>query len=238
MHASPLPRARHRARLAHCPKCTPSARHRLHHACAVLTLGPKEIPPPGKSGEVREPRRALPVPFCPYGFLPPPDTSARVCVEAVPCGGTMQCGVRVSPMHASALCQGKPNAGLLVLIQGCHVLSCHAAALLGATASRCGLAPATSSSTRCTTALRCSPASRPQIRRPGSVCQRLGPCAGDGEAAGARCSVWRPLSRAWFQATPMTPPLTPALANTLALSAASHRPHAEGACSRRAAEPR
>lgn len=49
------------------------------------TLGPKETPPPGRRGVRREPMRALPVPFCAYGFLPPPRTSERVRVLAVPC---------------------------------------------------------------------------------------------------------------------------------------------------------
>lgn len=51
-----------------------------------FTLGPKLTPPPGKSGEVLLPRRALPVPFWAKGFLPPPRTSVRVSVLAVPCG--------------------------------------------------------------------------------------------------------------------------------------------------------
>mmetsp|Transcript_12719 Transcript_12719/g.34667 ORF Transcript_12719/g.34667 Transcript_12719/m.34667 type:complete len:261 (+) Transcript_12719:463-1245(+) len=49
-----------------------------------LGLGPKVMPPPGKRGDTEEPRRALPVPFCAIGFLPPPRTSARVFVLAVP----------------------------------------------------------------------------------------------------------------------------------------------------------
>ena len=41
-------------------------------------------PPPGRSGVRLEPWRALPVPFCAYGLRPPPRTSARVSVLAVP----------------------------------------------------------------------------------------------------------------------------------------------------------
>ena len=48
-------------------------------------LGPKEMPPPGMSGERLEPRRALPEPFCLYGLRPPPRTSPRVMVLALPC---------------------------------------------------------------------------------------------------------------------------------------------------------
>jgi hypothetical protein len=54
------------------------------------TFGPKATPPPTMSGELREPRRACPVPFCAYGFLPPPFTSARVSVLAVPCARKKQ----------------------------------------------------------------------------------------------------------------------------------------------------
>mmetsp|Transcript_11468 Transcript_11468/g.19593 ORF Transcript_11468/g.19593 Transcript_11468/m.19593 type:complete len:248 (+) Transcript_11468:166-909(+) len=49
-----------------------------------LGLGPKRTPPPGFRGVRRDPRRALPVPFCAIGFLPPPRTSERVSVDAVP----------------------------------------------------------------------------------------------------------------------------------------------------------
>jgi hypothetical protein len=65
-----------------------------HEGCCVVwvhtgppcpTLGPKVTPPPGNSGDLLLPRRALPVPFCLYGFLPPPRTSERVSVLAVPC---------------------------------------------------------------------------------------------------------------------------------------------------------
>lgn len=49
------------------------------------TLGPNTTPPPGFKGEVLDPCLALPVPFCAKGFLPPPLTSARVLVLAVPC---------------------------------------------------------------------------------------------------------------------------------------------------------
>lgn len=49
------------------------------------TLGPKTTPPPGRKGVRLDPIRALPVPFCAKGFRPPPRTSARVSVLAVPC---------------------------------------------------------------------------------------------------------------------------------------------------------
>lgn len=52
---------------------------------SVHTLGPNTTPPPGLSGVLLEPCRAFPVPFCAYGFLPPPLTSALVFVLAVPC---------------------------------------------------------------------------------------------------------------------------------------------------------
>ena len=47
-------------------------------------LGPSATPPPLKCGARMEPWRALPVPFCLNGFLPPPRTSARVLVLCVP----------------------------------------------------------------------------------------------------------------------------------------------------------
>ena len=47
-------------------------------------LGPRATPPPLKCGARVEPWRALPVPFCLNGFLPPPLTSARVLVLCVP----------------------------------------------------------------------------------------------------------------------------------------------------------
>src|SRR5215470_7924374 len=43
------------------------------------------MPPPANCGARVEPWRARPVPFCRYGFLPPPRTSPRVLVAAVPC---------------------------------------------------------------------------------------------------------------------------------------------------------
>src|SRR2546430_265832 len=46
--------------------------------------GPKAVPPPVHSGERLEPARALPVPFWRHGLAPPPETSARVRVAAVP----------------------------------------------------------------------------------------------------------------------------------------------------------
>ena len=48
-------------------------------------FGPNDTPPPGLSGVRLEPARALPVPFCLNGFLPPPRTSLFVSVLAVPC---------------------------------------------------------------------------------------------------------------------------------------------------------
>ena len=56
-----------------------------------LTLGPNTTPPPLSNGELLEPCLAFPVPFCLYGFLPPPRTSALVLVLADPC---MQQGER------------------------------------------------------------------------------------------------------------------------------------------------
>ena len=47
-------------------------------------FGPKMTPPPGRRGVRLEPRRARPVFFCGKGFRPPPRTSPRVRVEAVP----------------------------------------------------------------------------------------------------------------------------------------------------------
>ncbi len=46
--------------------------------------GPKMTPPPGNKGLRLLPIRALPVPFWAKGFRPPPRTSARVFVLAVP----------------------------------------------------------------------------------------------------------------------------------------------------------
>ncbi len=47
-------------------------------------LGPKVTPPPVHRGERFEPARARPVPFWRQGFSPPPRTSPRVLVDAVP----------------------------------------------------------------------------------------------------------------------------------------------------------
>merc|ERR1719238_2573533 len=49
-----------------------------------LGFGPKETPPPTLSGDRIEPCLARPVPFCLKGLRPPPLTSERVFVEAVP----------------------------------------------------------------------------------------------------------------------------------------------------------
>ena len=46
-------------------------------------FGPNVTPPPTHSGDLLEPARAFPVPFCFQGFLPPPRTSDFVFVEAV-----------------------------------------------------------------------------------------------------------------------------------------------------------
>src|SRR5439155_8210939 len=46
--------------------------------------GPDAPPPPGHSGEVFEPDRARPVPFCRQGLRPPPETSPRPFTLAVP----------------------------------------------------------------------------------------------------------------------------------------------------------
>jgi hypothetical protein len=48
------------------------------------TFGPKVTPPPTSRGDRRDPRRAWPDPFWLNGFRPPPRTSARVSVLAVP----------------------------------------------------------------------------------------------------------------------------------------------------------
>src|SRR5437764_6383101 len=47
-------------------------------------LGPNARPPPGMSGDVFEPWRALPVPFCLNGFRPPPETRPLLFTMAVP----------------------------------------------------------------------------------------------------------------------------------------------------------
>ena len=46
-------------------------------------FGPKITPPPFHKGDLFEPARARPVPFCFQGLRPPPRTSLRVFVEAV-----------------------------------------------------------------------------------------------------------------------------------------------------------
>jgi len=46
--------------------------------------GPWTTPPPANCGARVEPWRARPVPFCLWGLRPPPRTSPRVLVEAVP----------------------------------------------------------------------------------------------------------------------------------------------------------
>src|SRR6266576_1436753 len=43
------------------------------------------MPPPRHCGERIEPWRARPVPFWRHGLAPPPETSPRVLVDAVPC---------------------------------------------------------------------------------------------------------------------------------------------------------
>ncbi len=68
--------------------------------CDIHTLGPKETPPPGRSGVRLLPIRALPVPFWAYGFLPPPRTSARVFVLAVPCADADR-NVKTGDRHVS-----------------------------------------------------------------------------------------------------------------------------------------
>ena len=50
-------------------------------------------PPPVNCGARVEPWRARPVPFCRYGFLPPPRTSPRVLVECVPWRAAARCAV-------------------------------------------------------------------------------------------------------------------------------------------------
>ena len=50
---------------------------------ALIGFGPKITPPPFHNGELLEPARARPVPFCFQGLRPPPATSLRVLVEAV-----------------------------------------------------------------------------------------------------------------------------------------------------------
>src|SRR5436305_678274 len=47
-----------------------------------LARGPKAMPPCLQIGDLVEPARARPVPFCFHGFLPPPRTSPRVLVFA------------------------------------------------------------------------------------------------------------------------------------------------------------
>src|ERR1700736_3656220 len=42
------------------------------------------MPPPVHIGERFEPARARPVPFCRHGLAPPPETTPRVLVAAVP----------------------------------------------------------------------------------------------------------------------------------------------------------
>ena len=48
-------------------------------------FGPNVTPPPFHRGELFEPARARPVPFCFQGLRPPPLTSLRVFVELVNC---------------------------------------------------------------------------------------------------------------------------------------------------------
>ena len=60
--------------------------------CAYdLGLGPNATPPPAHKGELLDPALALPVPFCFQGFFPPPETSLRVFVQAVPCLFLLAC---------------------------------------------------------------------------------------------------------------------------------------------------
>ena len=47
-------------------------------------VGPKATPPPVQCGMRIDPARARPVPFWRHGFAPPPLTSPRVRVDAVP----------------------------------------------------------------------------------------------------------------------------------------------------------
>ncbi|KAI2508658.1 hypothetical protein MHU86_5617 (chloroplast) [Fragilaria crotonensis] len=61
----------------------------------VFGFGPKVTPPPFHKGELFEPARARPVPFCFQGLRPPPRTSLRVLVEDVPCFVEILC-LRIS----------------------------------------------------------------------------------------------------------------------------------------------
>jgi len=51
----------------------------------LFGLGPWATAPPTQIGLLIDPWRALPVPFCLQGLVPPPDTSDLLFVEDVPC---------------------------------------------------------------------------------------------------------------------------------------------------------
>src|SRR5271163_2492930 len=63
------------------------------------------VPPCLPSGDLVEPARARPVPFCRHGFLPPPEMNPRVLVAAVPerrlaiCIFTASCKIDLSPIR-------------------------------------------------------------------------------------------------------------------------------------------
>ena len=53
-------------------------------AALSALVRPSTMPPPGHSGDLVEPARARPVPFCRHGLLLPPWTSPLVLAECVP----------------------------------------------------------------------------------------------------------------------------------------------------------
>src|SRR5690606_14636461 len=77
--------------LASCARTLYALRRASHFTCFGTSWrklrfgrGPKTLPPPRQWGERVEPWRARPVPFCRQGLLLPPETCARVFVDAVP----------------------------------------------------------------------------------------------------------------------------------------------------------
>src|SRR6478609_10216463 len=69
------------------------------------------MPPPANCGDRVEPWRARPVPFCRYGFLPPPRTSPRVFVEWVPWRAAASWATTTWWISGTLVCTSKISAG-------------------------------------------------------------------------------------------------------------------------------
>src|SRR5215472_12951812 len=73
------------------------------------------MPPPAYCGARSEPCLARPVPFCRYGFLPPPRTSPRVFVACVPCRAAASCATTTWCMSGTLTLASKISGGSCVV---------------------------------------------------------------------------------------------------------------------------